>query len=57
MGFSEMVYIIIYIYEHYTTIEYIAPMPMGNFSKSPGDWCPVSVLPLPSKIFSREGGL
>ena len=31
----------------------ISPMPKGKGSTSPGDWRPVSVLPLPSKVIER----
>ena len=34
-------------------IGYITPMPKGKAWKNPGDWRPVSVLPLPSKIIER----
>ena len=34
-------------------IGYITPLPKGKALKKPGDWRPLSVLPLPSKIIER----
>ena len=34
-------------------IGYVTPMPKGSSLKKPGNWRPVSVLPLPSKIIER----
>ena len=31
----------------------VTPMPKGRMSTKPGDWLPVSVLPMPSKILER----
>ena len=31
----------------------MTPMPKGRMSTKPGDWRPVSVLPMPSKILER----
>ena len=34
-------------------VGYVTPMPKGGSLSNPGDWRPVSVLPMPSKVIER----